>query len=283
MLNSHDLSYGSWYYDPHPTNCVAFPVCPAATGRGYPQYALSPNGERGYYNLAVFYAACSLNCLYCQNWVGRKESLLLKHKMSVDELVRAALNANVTCICFFGGDPTPNIIHALRTSREVLKNIREDRILRICWETNGTLNPKIMQEVIDTSLKSGGIIKIDLKAWSPTIYHALTGVNAVKRVKENIKLVSSYMGLRKDPPLLVVSVLLVPGYVDLVEVRGIAEFLASLNTDIPVVLLSFYPHFMLNDLPPTSRKHMYESVRIMRELGLKNVFVGNEWLLGDYY
>jgi len=140
-----------------------------------------------------------------------------------------------------------------------------------------------MREVVNISLESGGIVKIDLKAWSPQIYQVLTGVNAVERVRENIKLVSSMMSLRDEPPLLVVSVLLVPGYVDLIEVRGIAEFLASLNNEIPVVLLAFHPDFMLRDLPPTSKKHMYESVKVMRKLGLKNVFVGNEWLLGDYY
>jgi len=91
------------------------------------------------------------------------------------------------------------------------------------------------------------------------------------------------MSLREEPPLLVVSILLVPGYVDLIEVRSIAEFLASLNTEIPVVLLAFRPDFMLTDLPTTSKAHMRESIRIMRDLGLRNVFVGNEWLLSDRY
>ncbi|MEM1983540.1 MAG: radical SAM protein [Sulfolobales archaeon] len=283
VLNSFNISYGSWYYDLHPTNCVAFPVCPAITGRGFPKYSLGRNGERGYYNLAVFYASCSLNCLYCQNWRGREDSIRFKHVMSVDEVVKAALNEKVTCVCYFGGDPTPNIIHALTTSRKIMRSLGGGRILRICWETNGTLNPRIMEEVTKISLDSGGIVKIDLKAWSSNIYQVLTGVNAIERVKENIRLVSSYMNLRDDPPLLVVSVLLVPGYVDIVEIRGIAEFLVSLNDEIPVVLLAFRPDFILKDLPPTGRKHMHESIKVMKEAGLKNVFVGNEWLLGDHY
>ncbi|WP_148677124.1 hypothetical protein [Staphylothermus hellenicus] len=49
------IATGLYYYDPHPTNCVAYPVCPTVTGLGYPKYALSPNGEKGYYNIAVFY------------------------------------------------------------------------------------------------------------------------------------------------------------------------------------------------------------------------------------
>jgi len=52
--------------DSIPTNCVADWVCSATTGRGCPKYANTPLGEEGYYNLAVFYGACSLDCLYCQ-------------------------------------------------------------------------------------------------------------------------------------------------------------------------------------------------------------------------
>lgn len=58
----------SWYYDPLPTNCVAAWVCPAGTGAGYPEYAYSRGVEYGYKNLAVFYQACSFDCLFCQNW-----------------------------------------------------------------------------------------------------------------------------------------------------------------------------------------------------------------------
>jgi len=58
----------SWYYDALPTNCVADWVCPGGTGAGYPQFAYSRGAEYGYKNLAVFYQACSFDCLFCQNW-----------------------------------------------------------------------------------------------------------------------------------------------------------------------------------------------------------------------
>jgi len=284
VTGSYDIAYGSWYYDPHPTNCVAYPICPAVTGRGYPKYAVRPNGEVGYYNLAVFYATCSLNCLYCQNWRGRADALRFNQVMSVSELVNAALNSRVTCICYFGGDPSPNSIHALKVSRGVLKEVRKSgRVMRICWETNGTEDPRIMREMARVSLESGGIVKVDLKAWTPQMYQVLTGVNAIDRVKENIKLVASMRCLRDEPPLLVVSILVVPGYVDDVELRGMAEFISSVDAEIPVVLLAFHPHHILRDLPPTSRGHMDEAVKIMRSCGVRNVYIGNEWLLGNYY
>jgi len=89
---------------------------------------------------------------------------------------------------------------------------------------------------------------------------------------------------RPEPPLLVVSILLVPGYVDINEVRRIGEYIASLNPKIPVVLLAFSPQHLLSDLPPTSRRHAYEAYKVLRnEIGLKEVYLGNVWLLGNYY
>lgn len=61
----------SWYYDALPTNCVADWVCPGGTGAGYPRFAYSQGPEYGYKNLAVFYQACSFDCLFCQNWQYR--------------------------------------------------------------------------------------------------------------------------------------------------------------------------------------------------------------------
>jgi pyruvate formate lyase activating enzyme len=57
----------SYYHDPLPTNCVADFVCPGGGDCGYPEYSVSKGPEYGYSNLAVFYQACSFNCLYCQN------------------------------------------------------------------------------------------------------------------------------------------------------------------------------------------------------------------------
>ncbi|MFQ5793258.1 MAG: radical SAM protein, partial [Acidobacteriota bacterium] len=65
----------SWYHDPLPTNCVGDWACPGGTGAGYPKYAYCRGPESGYKNLAVFFQACSFNCLYCQNWHFRGETL----------------------------------------------------------------------------------------------------------------------------------------------------------------------------------------------------------------
>ena len=127
------------------------------------------------------------------------------------------------------------------------------------------------------------IVKIDFKAWTPEVYKALTGVDASKRVRENVKLVGKMFDERPEIPLLVVSILLVPGYVDVYEVSKIGEYVASINEKIPIVLLAFHPEHRLNDLPPTSRRHAEECLRELKRIGIKEVYIGNWWLLGNYY
>ncbi len=57
----------------------------------------------------------------------------------------------------------------------------------------------------------------------------------------------------------------------------------SLSPDIPYALLAFYPQFMMNDLPPTSKRHARECLAEAKAHGLKNVRLGNVHLLGDDY
>ncbi|MCP2604854.1 radical SAM protein, partial [Candidatus Aminicenantes bacterium AH-873-B07] len=127
----------SWYYDSLPTNCVGDWVCPGGTGAGYPKFSYSLGPEYGYKNLAVFYHGCSFNCLFCQNWHFR-EYIESEKRYSALELAQA-VDSRTSCICYFGGDPTPQLSHAIKASRLALK-MNKRRILRICWETNGSMN-----------------------------------------------------------------------------------------------------------------------------------------------
>lgn len=265
----------SWYLDPLPTNCVADWVCPGGTGCGYPEYAYKPGPEYGYYNLAVFFHACSLNCLFCQNWHFR--TLTLKPEIKSIEEFLSSLDPKVACICYFGGDPSPQLPFAIKASEEALKT-KKNKILRICWETNGLMNKNMLKKVIELSLYSGGCIKFDLKAWNENLHIALTGISN-KKILENFAFVSKYIKERPKVPLLIASTLLIPGYIDEEEIKGIANFIAELNPEIPYRLLAFYPHFYMKDLPLTSKELAYKGYEIAKKIGLKNVSIGNIHLL----
>jgi len=265
----------SWYYDPLPTNCVADWVCSGGTGTGYPEYAYTSGPEMGYKNLAVFFYACSLDCLYCQNWHFRGETLKPR-TTSIHKLI-SDVDEKTSCICYFGGDPTPQLPFALKASRLALEKDR-GRILRICWETNGSMNRSFLDEMIDLSLNSGGCVKFDLKTWDENLHIALTGITN-KRTLENFSRVGEKIKVRPIPPLLIASTLLVPDYIDENEIRNISRFIASINPDIPYSLLAFYPHFYMSDMPLTAKALATKCLKVAQEEGIKNVRIGNVHLL----
>jgi pyruvate formate lyase activating enzyme len=269
----------SWYYDPLPTNCVADWVCPGGTGSGYPDFAYCPGPERGYKNLAVFYQACSFDCLFCQNWHYRIAATK-QNWVSPMELVEA-VDDHTSCICYFGGDPTPQLPHALRASRLALDK-NKGRILRICWETNGSMHPASLKQAAKLSLDSGGCIKFDLKAWNEKLHIALCGVSN-KRTIENFSLLAAYTKKRPEPPFLIASTLLIPGYIDELEVSSIAKFIASLDPNIPYALLAFHPDFLMTDLPTTSLQDAERCLKAAKEAGLRRVRLGNIHLLRNEY
>jgi pyruvate formate lyase activating enzyme len=264
------------YFDPLPTNCVADWVCPGGTGRGYPKYAYRKGPEYGYKNLAIFFGACSFNCLFCQNWHYRELTQKLKPLISAQELSNF-LDEKTACICFFGGDPSPQMPFALKFSLLALKN-KKNRILRICWETNGNFHPRFLKKIAEISLSSGGCVKFDLKAYSEKLNLALTGVSN-KTTLSNFEKMAEFTLGRPEPPFLIASTLLIPGYIDLKEIKLISRFIASLNPQIPYSLLAFHPSFYFSDLPTTSKKEAEDARKTALDEGLKNVHLGNIHLL----
>lgn len=262
LAGTADKGILHWYYDPLPTNCVAAWVCP---GRE----------KHGYNNLAVFYGACTFNCLFCQNWHFRNTSP--QDATVTSEELAARANARTFCVCYFGGDPSAQMLHALSTSKTLAR-----RGVRICWETNGSMQPRLLDEVVDLALGTGGCIKFDLKAYDGNLHSALTGVKN-ERTLHNFARAAARFSERAEPPLLIASTLLVPGYVDAQEVRQLAGFIASFDPGIPYSLLGFHPHFFMSDLPRTSVRHAEECEQAALDVGLTRVHIGNRHLLSRDY
>jgi len=260
MAGTPELGMLHWYRDPLPTNCVAEWVCEGGA-------------QRGCHNLAVFYQSCTANCLFCQNWHFREASPMKGEKLSAAELASVA-NARTFCVCYFGGDPTSQMPHALAASKQLVK-----KGLRICWETNGMMHPKLLDAAVRYALESGGCVKFDLKAFDESLNLALTGVSN-RRTLENFERAARRCAERPELPLVVASTLLVPGYVDPDQVGKIARFIAALDPDIPYSLLGFAPNFYLHDLPCTPVSHAEEAYTAAKEAGLRRVRLGNRHLLG---
>ncbi len=136
-----------------------------------------------------------------------------------------------------------------------------------------------MKRASQIAFESGGNVKFDLKTWDDNLSVALSGVSN-RAAYENFAMVArEYTASGNHPPWLCATTLLVPGYVDEVEVEQIARFIASLDPAIPYSLLVFHPDFLMRDLPVTPREQVRRCYTAARR-HLKQVHVGNLPLLG---
>lgn len=265
------------YTDPHVTNCCAAWFCPAGTGLGYPRYAYCIGPEYGYENLAIFFYGCNFDCLFCQNYTHKE--IHTAPSGTVQDLVKQTLvNKKISCWCFFGGSPEPQLPFAISASRRVLEALQKNRIPRICFEGNGCGNPLLVMRAAELSYQTGGCIKFDLKSWDENLSYALSGVSN-KVAYENFRRIAESYPRRSDhPPVLTATTLLVPGYVDKTEVESIAKFIGQIDKGIPYSLLVFSPDFMMRDLPITPVKQVKDCLAAAQKY-LSNVNVGNTGLL----
>jgi pyruvate formate lyase activating enzyme len=248
------LSY--MYLDLLPTNCCATWFCQGSKEPGY--------------NLAVFFYGCNFNCLFCQN--ASHKNLSGATVVTEDEMVAAAIDSRVRCVCFFGGSPEPQLPFALRVARRIIKESNNNK--HICWEWNGCGNPKLVKKAAEMAADSGGTVKFDLKAYHPNICRALCGV-------DNQQAFRNFQMLAEEFPrtgILTATTLLVPFYIDQQEVESIVKFIANLNSDIPYSLLIFSPHFYLHDLPVTPKWQVNKCYSVACQY-LERVHLGNKHLL----
>jgi len=259
LIPSTGYALAHTYLDPLPTNCCASWFCPGSREQGK--------------NLAVFFYGCNFDCLFCQNSSHKK--IDDAQKIKLDEFVHQAVsNKEISCICFFGGSPEPQLPFAIKASEEILKERPE---VRMCWELNGNGNEDFLVKAAKLSTESGGILKMDLKTFNPNLNKALCGVYN-EQAYTNFKLIADKFFSERESPMLTVTTLLIPGYIDTIEIERIAKFIASINEEIPYSLLGFHPDFWMADLPATPKELADECYSVAKK-HLKNVNIGNKHLL----
>jgi pyruvate formate lyase activating enzyme len=276
---SKSKGYIHGYVDPNPTNCCNSWFCPAGTSSGYPEYSNYNGPEFGTYSYAAFLYGCTFDCLFCQN--SSHKLFSKRHLFDVDTLAnQIAKNKKITCLCYFGGTPEAQLPFSINLAERILEKIKDEkRMMRICWEWNGSGNKEWIEKCMQIAMKTGGNIKFDLKTFNEKLNLALCGVSN-NRTLENFKfLAENYFGSRKDLPEMSACTLMVPGYTNHEEIKQIAKFVSSINPEIPYSLLIFHGDYQMRDLGITPRKQVLKCLEVAKKY-LKRVNLGNKFLLG---
>jgi len=279
---SKSKGYIHGYIDPNPTNCCNSWFCPAGTSSGYPEYSAYEGPEYGTYSYAAFLYGCSFSCLFCQN--SSHKLFSKRHLFDVETLANQIVkNENITCLCYFGGTPEPQLPFSINLAELILEKIENQdkkRKFRICFEWNGSGRRDLVEKCMKLAIRTGGNIKFDLKNFNEKLNLAMCGVSN-RRTLENFKyLAENFFGVRgQDMPELSGCTLMVPGYTNHEEVEQIAKFVSTINREIPYSLLVFHGDYQMRDLGITPRKQAEKCLSRAKKY-LENVHLGNKFLLG---
>ncbi|GIW44324.1 MAG: AmmeMemoRadiSam system radical SAM enzyme [Candidatus Binatia bacterium] len=180
--------------------------------------------------------------------------------VSPEEVVNAALRSGCRSISYTYTEPTIFYEFALDTAR-----LAHSRGLRNVFVTNGYIG----KEALETIAPYLDAANIDLKSFRDTAHKQMTGARLAP-VLENIRRYKS-LGVWVE-----VTTLVIPQHNDSdEELRAIAEFLASVDRDLPWHVTQFYPTYRLLDRPRTPVATLRRAREIGIAAGLRFVYEGN--------
>jgi pyruvate formate lyase activating enzyme len=237
---------------------VTMPVVASAT--------LHPAPPESY---TVFMAGCNFKCLNCQNWTisqypdNRCQQRGFTAPKSLAEECITYLNSfsgrrmGADRIFFSGGEPTIHLPYIEKVLEEARK-IKPDT--KVNFDTNGFMTEKSLHRILDFTTS----ITYDLKAFHNEVHLALTGAS-LKPVLRN----AEYIAIHAKQKLWEFRIVVIPK-INEHEIRPLVEFLAAIDSTLPVCFLAFRPNFALENHPGANKKIMDECVDIAKAAGLKN-------------
>ena len=216
-------------------------------------------------------AGCNFKCEFCQNWeisqISKGESgEIIGENKSPEQIVKDALINGCNSIAMTYVEPTIFYEYALDTCKEAKKHD-----LYTVFVSNGYINNK----PIDKIKPYLDAINIDLKSFNPEFYRKVCG-GRLEPVLDSIKY------YHKKGVWVEVTTLVIPGENDSdTELKKIAEFIASVDNNIPWHVSRFHPDYKMTDKSFTPAKTLHKAYDIGKKAGLNFIYVGN--VLGDKY
>lgn len=207
---------------------------------------------------------CDLRCSYCQNWetsqVLRDEAALsLPLAVKAAQLAEAAQRLEARVLASSYNEPLITADWAVEVFREAAA-----RGITCAFVSNGNATPEVL-EYLRPHLS---LYKADLKGFTARAYRELGG--NLDNVLQTI------VALRRLGLWLEVVTLVIPGFNDDPgELRAMAEFLVSVDRDIPWHLTAFHPDYQLLDRGRTPLGTLLAAHEIGRAAGLRYVYAGN--------
>ncbi|MHA1829567.1 MAG: AmmeMemoRadiSam system radical SAM enzyme, partial [Candidatus Heimdallarchaeaceae archaeon] len=133
--------------------------------------------------------------------------------------------------------------------------------------SNGLINEEPLKEllpIIDAA-------NIDIKGFTEEFYKKVTKFAGLKYIKQNV------LTMWKEGVHIELTMLLIPGYNDNPEeVKTFTSWiLEKMDDRVPVHFSRFYPHYKMQNVPPTPVETILKAKSLAEEMGLRYVYTGN--------
>ncbi len=219
----------------------------------------------GSLSFSIATAGCNFHCMHCQNadisqLPRDRDGTVPGEEMSPSQIVEAALKNGCKSISYTYTEPTIYFELAYDAAR-----LAVDAGLRNVFVSNGYTTPEALK-VIKPYLHAANI---DLKGYTDDFYKKVCGAR-LQPVLDSIRLYRE-LGIWIE-----ITTLVIPGHNDSDdELKKIAQFIKSVDENIPWHVSRFHPTYKLMDQPVTPLDTLKRARRIGFDAGLRYVYEGN--------
>ncbi|MHC4470098.1 MAG: AmmeMemoRadiSam system radical SAM enzyme [Planctomycetota bacterium] len=206
---------------------------------------------------------CNLHCKNCQNHTisqANPEEEPAYH-FPPERVVSVAKREGCVSVAYTYSDPVVFYEYSLETSE-----LAREAGLRNVLVTAGYLNPDPLRRLYRVT----DAANIDLKFFEDRLYREVA--------QATLEPVLTALVLAKEEGVwLEVTNLVIPTLSD--DMKMIARMCGwireNLGADTPIHFSRFFPHYKLENLPPTPAATLREACEVARDAGLEYVYVGN--------
>lgn len=209
-------------------------------------------------------AGCNLACKFCQNWDMSKSREIdtLADQASPQAIARRARELDCKSVAFTYNDPVIFHEYAIDVARAChALDIKSVAVTAgyICEEPRAEFFAHM------------DAANVDLKAFTETFYHKLTGGH-LEPVLDTLKYIR-----HETQVWLEITTLLIPGYNDSDrEISEMSQWLVdNLGVDVPLHFSAFHPDYKMQDVQTTPASTLTRARELARQHGLRYVYTGN--------
>jgi len=230
----------------------------------------------GSYAYSIATIGCNFRCSFCQNWEISQASrdsdvegfYASEKTIDPEEIVRSAKRAGCKSISYTYTEPTIFFEYAYDCAR-----LAKELGLYNNFVTNGYIAYEPLR-LISPYLDA---CNVDLKSFSDDFYKRICGAR-LKPVLDSIA------DMKRLGIWVEITTLVIPDENDSEdELKSIAEFIASIDKDMPWHISRFHPDYKYLNSRPTSLETLKMAMSIGKDAGLRYIYLGNVLEGGDTY